>query len=261
MSEPEIHPQAVVAPSAKLAQGVRVGAYAIVGEEVELGEGCMVHPHATVGGPAKYGRNNVFYSFCAVGSDPQDYTYRGERTELVVGDGNIFREYVTVSRGTVKGGSVTRIGNENFFLAYSHVGHDDQIGNQTLFVNGATLAGHVAVEDFATIGSFSVVHQFCRVGRYAYVGACTVIVQDVPPFSRVVTERETKSYGVNAIGLERKGFSKERLEVLSKAFRLLSRSKMNTTQALAEMQAKLAGSEDVEELVRFIESAERGIVK
>jgi UDP-N-acetylglucosamine acyltransferase len=261
MSAQTIHPQAVVAASAKLGPGVQVGAYAVVGEEVELGEGCVLHAHASVGGPAKYGRNNVFYSFCAVGGDPQDYTFSGERTELVVGDANIFREYVTVSRGTVKGGGVTRIGNENFFLAYSHVGHDDQIGSHTLFVNGATLAGHVAVEDFATIGSFSVVHQFCRVGRYSYVGACTVIVQDVPPFSRVVTDRETKSYGVNTIGLERKGFTKERMQALDHAFRLLSRSKMNTTQALAEMRAKLAASGDVQELIRFIESAERGIVK
>ncbi|HKV25100.1 MAG TPA: acyl-ACP--UDP-N-acetylglucosamine O-acyltransferase [Candidatus Acidoferrum sp.] len=261
MSKPEIHPQAVVAATAKLASGVKVGAYAIVGEEVELGEGCVLHPHANVCGPAKYGRENVFYPFCAVGGDPQDYTFGGERTELEVGDKNIFREYVTVSRGTKKGGSVTRIGNENFFLAYAHVGHDDQIGSQTLFVNGATLAGHVAVEDFATIGSFSVVHQFCRVGRYAYVGACTVIVQDVPPFSKVVTARETKSYGPNTVGLERKGFTKERLETLNAAFRLLSRSKLNTTQALAKMREKLGGSEDVQELLRFIESAERGIVK
>jgi UDP-N-acetylglucosamine acyltransferase len=261
MSRPEIHPQAVVAPGAKLGSGVKVGAYAIVADEVELGEGCLLHPHAAVGGPAKYGRNNVFHSFSAVGGDPQDYSYGGERTELLVGDGNIFREYVTISRGTQKGGGLTRVGNLNFFLAYSHIGHDDQIGNQTLFVNGATLAGHVAVEDFATVGSFSVVHQYCRVGRYAYVGAATVIVQDVPPFSRVVTARETKSYGVNTIGLERKGFSKERLEALDRAFRWLSRSKMNTTQALAEMRAKLAGSDDVQELIRFIETAERGIVK
>jgi UDP-N-acetylglucosamine acyltransferase len=261
MTKPEIHPQAIVAASAKLGAGVKVGAYAVVGEEAELGEGCVLHPHAMAGGPANYGRDNTFYSFCAVGGDPQDYTFRGERTELLVGDGNIFREYVTVSRGTVKGGGVTRIGNENFFLAYSHVGHDDQIGSQTLFVNGATLAGHVAVEDFATIGSFSVVHQFCRVGRYSYVGACTVIVQDVLPFSKVVTERETKGFGANTIGLERKGFSKERLETLNRAFRLLSRSKMNTTQALAEMRVKLGQSEDVQELIRFIESAERGIVK
>jgi UDP-N-acetylglucosamine acyltransferase len=257
----EIHPQAVVAASARLAPGVKVGAYAVVGEDAELGEGCVLHPHAFVGGPAKYGRNNTFYSFCAVGGDPQDYTFQGERTELLVGDGNIFREYVTVNRGTVKGGGVTRIGDENFFLAYSHVGHDDQIGNQTLFVNGATLAGHVAVEDFATIGSFSVVHQFCRVGRYSYVGACTVIVQDVPPFSRVVTERETKSYGANTIGLERRGFSRERLEVLNRAFRVLYRSKLNTTQAVARMKEQFADAPDIQELIRFIETAERGIVK
>jgi UDP-N-acetylglucosamine acyltransferase len=261
MSAPEIHPQAMVAKSAQLAAGVKVGAFAVVGEEAELGEGCVLHSHAAVGGPAKYGRNNVFYPFCSIGGDPQDYTYQGERTELAVGDGNIFREYATVNRGTTKGGGVTRVGDKNFFLAYSHVGHDDQIGSHTLFVNEATLAGHVAVEDFATIGSFSVVHQFCRVGRYAYVGACTVIVQDVPPFSRVVTERETKSFGVNTIGLERKGFSKERVQALSRAFRLLSRSKMNTTQAVAEIRAKLADSADVQELIRFIETAERGIVK
>lgn len=261
MSAPEIHARAIVPAGAKLAAGVKVGAYAVVGEGVELGEGCVLHPHAVVGGPATYGRDNVFYPFCSIGSDPQDYTYAGERTELIVGDGNIFREYVTVNRGTKKGGGVTRVGDKNFFLAYSHVGHDDQIGSQTLFVNGATLAGHVAVEDYVTIGSFSVVHQFCRVGRYAYVGACTVIVQDVPPFSRVVTERETKSFGPNTIGLERKGFSKERLQVLNRAFRLLSRSKLNTTQALAEMRAKLGDFEDVQELLRFIETAERGIVK
>jgi len=261
MSAPEIHPQAVVAANARLAPGVKVGAYAVVGEEADLSEGCVLHPHAFVGGPAKYGRNNTFYSFCAVGGDPQDYTFRGERTELHVGDGNIFREYVTVSRGTTKGGGVTRVGNENFFLAYSHVGHDDQIGNQTLFVNGATLAGHVAVEDFATIGSFSVVHQFCRVGRYSYVGACTVIVQDVLPFSKVVTDRETKSFGANTIGLERKGFSRERLQTLNRAFRVLSRSKLNTTQALAEMKKQFGDSADVQELIRFIETAERGVVK
>lgn len=261
MSAPEIHPQAIVAAGAKLAGDVKIGAFAVVGEDVELGEGCVLHRHAVVEGPARYGCNNVFYPFCSIGGDPQDYTYQGERTELVVGDGNIFREYVTVNRGTKKGGGVTRVGDKNFFLAYSHAGHDDQIGSHTLFVNGATLAGHVEVQDFATIGSFSVVHQFCRVGRYAYVGACTVIVQDVPPFSRVVTERETKNYGVNTIGLERKDFSKERVQALSRAFRLLNRSKMNTTQALSEIRAKFADSDDVKELVRFIESAERGIVK
>jgi UDP-N-acetylglucosamine acyltransferase len=261
MTKREIHPQAIVAASAKLGEGVQVGAFAVVGEEVELGDGCVLHAHAVVQGPSKFGKNNVFHAFSVVGGDPQDYTYRNERTELAVGDGNIFREYVTVSRGTQKGGGKSSLGDGNFFLAYSHVGHDCVIGSHTLFVNGATLAGHVTVEDFATIGAFCPVHQFCRIGRYAYIGASTVITQDVPPFSKIVTERETKSFGVNTIGLERKGFSPERLQALKQAYRLLLRSKLNTSQALAEMRKTLAGSADVQELIQFVESAERGIVK
>jgi UDP-N-acetylglucosamine acyltransferase len=261
MSAPQIHPQAIVAPGAKLGAGVRVGAYAIVGEDVALGDDCVLHTHAVVRGPSKIGRNNIFFSFSVVGGDPQDLRFRGERTELSVGDGNTFREYVTITRGTVGGGGKTTIGSGSLFLATSHVGHDCHVGDHTLFVNGATLAGHVTVEDYATIGFQSPVHQFCRIGRYAYVGASTVITQDVPPFSRVVTGRETKSFGVNTIGLERKGFSGERLKVLQRAFRLLLRSKLNTTQALAEMRKTFGDSEDVQELIRFIEAAERGIVK
>ena len=261
MSKPEIHPQAAVAPGAKLGPGVKVGPFASVGEEAELGEGCVVHAHAVVQGPSRFGDGNVFYPFCVVGGDPQDYTYGGERTELRVGEGNIFREYVTVSRGTKKGGGVTRIGDRNFFLAYTHIGHDCVIGSNILFVNAATLAGHVTIEDFATIGALSPVHQFCRVGRHAYVGACTVVTQDVPPFSLVVTDRETRSVGVNAIGLERKGFSEEQRKTLQRAFRMLLRSKRNTTQALEEMRKTFGGSEDVRELIRFVESAQRGIVK
>ena len=261
MSASQVHEQAIVAASAKVGAGVRVGPYAVIGEDVELGEGCVLHSHAVVLGPSKICRNNVFHPFCSVGGDPQDFRFQGEKTTLEVGDGNTFREYVTISRGTVGGGGKTTIGDGNFFLASSHVGHDCHVGSHTLFVNGATLAGHVTVEDFATIGFQSPVHQFCRVGRYAYIGASTVITQDVPPFSRVVTERDTKSYGVNTIGLERKGFSEERLKVLQRAFRLLLRSKMNTTQALAEMRKSLGDSDDVRELIRFIETAERGIVK
>jgi UDP-N-acetylglucosamine acyltransferase len=261
MTKRDIHSQAIVASSAKLGEGVKIGPYAIVGEAVELGDGCVVHAHAAVSGPSKFGKNNMFYSFSAVGGDPQDYTFRGERTELVAGDGNIFREYVTVSRGTQKGGGTTTLGDANFLLAYSHVGHDCQIGSNTLFVNGATLAGHVTVEDFVTIGAFCPVHQFCRIGRYAYIGASTVITQDVPPFSKIVTERETKSFGINTIGLERKGFSPARLQTLKRAYRLLLRAKLNTSQALAEMRKTLSDSADVQELIKFIERAERGIVK
>jgi UDP-N-acetylglucosamine acyltransferase len=261
MTKREIHAQAVVAAGARVGEGVKIGAYAVVGEDVELGDGCVLHAHAVVGGPSKFGKNNMFHPFSAIGGDPQDYTFRGERVELTVGDGNIFREYVSINRGTQKGRGETSLGDNNFFLAYSHVGHDCVIGSHTLFVNGATLAGHVRVEDFATIGAFSPVHQFCRIGRYAYIGACTVITQDVPPFSKIVTERETKSFGINTIGLERKGFSPERLRALKHAYGLLLRAKLNTTQALAEMKKTLGDSEDVQELIKFIESAERGIVK
>jgi len=160
-----------------------------------------------------------------------------------------------------QGGGATRIGNDNLFMAYSHVAHDCIVGSNTVFANGATLAGHVVVEDYVNVGAFSPVHQFCRVGRYAYIGACTVITQDVPPFSRVVTERETKCYGVNTVGLERRGFDRARLEAIESAYRLLLRSKLNTTQALEQIRAQLNGSPDIRELVEFIESAERGLHK
>jgi UDP-N-acetylglucosamine acyltransferase len=261
MSSAKIHAQAMISPEAKISAGCEVGAFAVVGAGVELGEGCVVHPHAVIYGPAKFGAKNVFHAFCVIGGDPQDYTFGGERVDLVAGNENIFREHVTISRGTKKGGGTTRIGDRNFFLSYSHVGHDCQIGNQTLFVNGATLAGHVTVQDFVTIGSFSPVHQFCRLGRYAYIGACTVITQDVPPFSLIVTERETRCFGPNTIGLERKGFSAERIKTLQSAFKLLVRSKKNTSQALQEMRKSMSGSEDVRELIGFVETAKRGIVK
>lgn len=257
----EIDPRAVVSERAKLAPGVRVGAYAIVGDDVELGDGCVLHPHAVVLGPARLGRGNIFHSFCTVGGAPQDLKYHGEPTTLEVGDENVFRESVTVSRGTVHGGGVTRIGSRGLFMTCAHIAHDCIVGNRVIFANAATLAGHVTVEDYATVGAFSPVHQFCRVGRYAYIGASTVITQDVPPFCRVVSERETRCYGVNKIGLERAGFTPDRLQKIEAAYRLLLRSKLNTTQAVEQMTTTLDGSADVAELVAFIQSAERGLTK
>jgi UDP-N-acetylglucosamine acyltransferase len=253
--------RAVISARARLAPGVRVGAYAIVGDDVELGEGCVLYPHAVVHGPTRLGSGNVLHPFCSVGGDPQDLKYSGEPTLLEVGDRNVFRESVTVSRGTIQGGGVTRIGSDNLFMAGAHIAHDCIVGNHTIFANSATLAGHVTVDDFATVGAFSPVHQFCRIGRYAYIGASTVVTQDVSPFSRIVTERETRCYGVNAIGLERHGFLRDRIEIIERAFRLLLRSKLNTTQALEEMRSTLDGSADIAELIAFIESAQRGLVK
>lgn len=257
----EIDPRAAVSSSARIGRGVRIGAYAVVGDDVEIGEGCALESHAVVRGPARLGRENRVYSFAVLGGDPQDLTYRGEQVSLEIGDANEFREFCTVNRGTAKGGGATRLGSHNLLMSYAHIGHDSQVGSHTIFVNGATLAGHVVVEDYATIGNFSPVHQFCRVGRHAYVGAHTVITQDVPPFSKVVTPRHTRCYGVNRVGLERQGFSAERIANIQAAYRLLLRSKLNTSQALEKMRGTLAHSEDVQSIVRFIESAERGLTK
>jgi UDP-N-acetylglucosamine acyltransferase len=257
----EVDPRAAISSSACLGQRVKIGAFAVVGDDVELGDDCVLQQHAVVRGPARVGRGNIFDSFCSVGGDPQDLTFSGERTELVVGDENQFREFCTVNRGTAKGGGVTRIGSNNLFMAYAHIAHDCSVGNHAIFANAATLAGHVTVEDFATVGAFSPVHQFCRIGRYSYVGASTVITQDVPPFSKVISERKTRCFGMNTIGLERRGFDKPRLEVIERAFRLLLRTKLNTSQAIEQIRAELNGSSDVRELVEFIESAERGLHK
>jgi UDP-N-acetylglucosamine acyltransferase len=261
MSSIEVDSRAVVSPRARIGRGVSVGPYATIGDGVELGDGCAVHAHASVEGPSRFGRENQFYPFSSVGSAPQDRKYSGEPTRLEVGDRNVFREFVSVNRGTPGGGGLTSIGSDNLILAYAHIAHDCVIGSHTLFVNGATLAGHVTVEDHATVGAFCPVHQFCRIGRYAYIAANTVITQDVLPYSKTVAPRETRSYGVNALGLEREGFSRERIEAIEKAFRLLLKSRLNTTQAVERMRDELGASEDVAVLLQFIETAERGIVK
>ena len=256
-----VHPLAVVDSAARLGDGVRVGPFAVIGAGVEIGDGTEVGAGAKVLVPARIGRENRIYPNAAIGFDPQDLKFQGEEVWLEIGDRNHFREFCTVHRGTAKGGGVTRVGSDSLFMAYTHIGHDSQIGNGCILANSATLAGHVIVEDFAVVGALCPVHQFCRIGRYAYIGACTVITQDVPPFSRVVTERETRCYGVNSIGLSRHGFSRERLDAIERAYRLLLRSKLNTSQAVEQMRADLDGSADVAELIAFIESAERGLTK
>jgi UDP-N-acetylglucosamine acyltransferase len=257
----QIDARAIVSQSAKIGADVVVGAYAVVGDEVELGDGCRVDHHGVVQGPARLGKKNHVYAFAVVGGDPQDLTFKGERVSLEVGDENEFREFSSVNRGTVKGGGVTRVGSRNLIMSYAHIAHDCIVGDQTIFVNGATLAGHVTVEDYAQVGAFCPVHQFCRIGKYAYIAAHTVITQDVPPFSKIVAPRGTRCYGVNSVGLERAGFSGARVEAIEKAYRLLLRSKLNTSQALEKMRGTLAHSEDVQTLIRFVESAERGLTK
>jgi UDP-N-acetylglucosamine acyltransferase len=258
----EIDARAVVSPSAQIGSGVKIGPFAIVGDEVELGDGCVLEPHAMVKGPSTFGRNNHVHSFAIVGGDPQDLTYSGQRVRLEVGESNEFREYCTVHRGTIKGGGATRVGNHNLIMAYAHIGHDCVIGDHVILTNGAQLAGHIVVEDYAGISAFCLLHQFSRVGSHSYIGAGTVITQDVPPFSMIVGERGVRCYGINKVGLERHGFSAERIKALEQAYRLLLRSKLNTSQAVEKMRGTLSHSDDVQTLIRFIESvADRGLTK
>ncbi|HWW50794.1 MAG TPA: acyl-ACP--UDP-N-acetylglucosamine O-acyltransferase [Verrucomicrobiae bacterium] len=256
-----IDSRAIVSPSARLGAGVQIAAYAVVGDEVELGDGCVLDHHAVTHGPARLGRENHLYPFTVVGGDPQDYTYTGQRVTLEVGDANEFREFSTVNRGTIKGGGVTRVGSHNLVMAYAHIAHDCIIGDHVLFGNGAQLAGHITVEDYASVNAHCLIHQFCRIGRHCFVAPQTVVTQDVPPFSLVVTPRETRCYGVNTVGLERRGFSPERIQSIEQAYRFLLRSKLNTSQAIEKMRGTLSHSEDVLTIVRFIESAERGLTK
>ncbi len=258
----EIDPRAIVSPTAKLGEGVKIGPYAVVGDDVELGDGCVVDHHGIVKGPSRLGKENHIYSFAVIGGDPQDYTFTGQRVTLEVGDNNEFREFCTVNRGTIKGGGVTKIGNRNLIMSYAHIAHDCILGDRVLIENLAQLAGHIQVGDYAAVCANCLCHPFVRIGRHAYIGALTVITQDVPPFSLVVAPRETRCYGVNSTGLERRGFAPERIKNIEQAYRLLLRSKLNTSQALEQMRGTLSHSEDVLSIIQFIESvSDRGLTK
>src|SRR5262245_47379464 len=263
VQEPQVHPPAVLDPSVRLGAGVTVGPHAVIGAGVEIGDGTVVGAGAQIQGPAKIGRDNRIYPMAALGFDPQDLKYAGEEVSLEVGDRNQFREFCTIHRGTRKGGGVTRIGSDNLFMAYSHVAHDCQVGSRTVFANHATLAGHVEVHDDASISAFSSVHQFCRVGRHAYVGGYTVVVMDALPFAKTVGQKAL-CYGLNTIGLERKGFAPDAIARLGQALRLLVRSRLPTARALERIQALSAeagGDPDLDYLVAFLESSTRGVHK
>jgi UDP-N-acetylglucosamine acyltransferase len=223
-----IHPSAVVAPGAVVPASCAVGPFCTIGPEVVLGENCVLISHVVLDGHTRIGSANVFHPFCAVGVAPQDLKYRGEPTATEIGDSNTIRESVTVSRGTVGGGGLTRIGSNNLLMTCAHIGHDSLVGSHCILANAATLAGHVIIEDYATVGAFSPVHQHCIVGRYAFIGGGTIVTQDVLPFSKTSSRRENKAFGVNSVGLQRRGFSAERIRVLQKAFRLLLVAKLNT---------------------------------
>ena len=256
-----VHPTAIIDPRAKVPASCKVGPYCVIGAEVELGEGCRLVSHVAMEGPTRIGADNAFFPFCAVGMDPQDTSYKGEPTRLEIGDHNEIREYVTINRATTKGTGVTRVGSHNLIMAYTHIAHDCHVGDHIIMANAATLGGHVTVDEWAVVGALCPVHQFVRIGAHAYVGGGTTITQDVLPFSMTSAARDTHAYGMNKVGLERRGFSKERVRKIHHAYKTLLASKRNTSQALEKLKSEPDRGEDVDLLIRFIEGAERGIIK
>jgi UDP-N-acetylglucosamine acyltransferase len=259
MSDAQIHPTAIIDAKAEIGTGSIIGPYCIVAAGVVLGVDCWLQHHVTLSGPMTAGAGNKFYAYCSIGQQTQDLKYQGEPTYLEIGDENTFREFVTVNRSTTADGK-TRIGHRGNYLAYSHIGHDCAVGDAVVFSNNGTLAGHVQVGDHAVMGGLTAVHQFCRLGRYAITGGCSKIVQDVPPFM-IADGNPAKVRGINVVGLERSGFASETIKAIKEAFRLIYRSKYNTRQAIEAIQQELPASAEITQILEFIQSSERGIIR
>ncbi|HEY9255632.1 MAG TPA: acyl-ACP--UDP-N-acetylglucosamine O-acyltransferase [Stenotrophomonas sp.] len=260
-SAPLIHPTAVIDPSARLAAGVRVGAFCFIGADVEIGEDTEIGPHCSIHGPTRIGRENRFIGHVAVGGEPQDKKYAGERTELVIGDRNVFREFVTLNRGTGGGGGVTTIGDDNWMLAYTHVAHDCHVGNHCVFSNNTTLAGHVSVGDWVIISGFAGAHQFCRIGAHAFLGMGALTNGDVPPFTMVGSDSLGRPRGINSEGLKRRGFDAERIAAIKRAYRTLYVAGLPLAEAKQQLAEQAQHSGDVKDMLDFIEHAERPLLR
>jgi UDP-N-acetylglucosamine acyltransferase len=256
-----IHPTAIVDSRAEVHADAEIGPYCIVGAEVRIGARTRLMANLCLEGPTEIGEDNIFFPYSTVGVASQDLKYKGERAETRIGHRNRIREFVTIHRGTQGGGLLTSIGDDNLLMAYTHIAHDARIGSHCILGNAVTLAGHVTIQDWATIEAFSGVHQFCRIGRHAFVGGYSVVTQDVLPFSQTVTPRESKVYGANKVGLKRRGFPLETVDGLHKAFRLLTSGSLNTSQAIEQIRAEVPGCPEIDELIEFIRSAERGFIK
>jgi UDP-N-acetylglucosamine acyltransferase len=256
-----VHSTAIIDSKAKIHPSCRIGPYCVIGPDVEIGETCRLLSHVCVEGPTRIGADNEFFPYTSIGLAPQDLSYAGEPTRLEIGDHNTIREFATINRGTVKGGGLTRVGSHVLVMAYTHIAHDCSVGDHVILANAATLGGHVIVEDWAQVGALCPVHHFVRIGAHAFIGGGTTVTKDVLPFSKTVAARDTHAYGLNAVGLERRGFSKERIRKIHHAYKLLLASKLNTSQALEKLKAEPDRGEDVDMLIRFIESSERGVIK
>ncbi len=256
-----IHPTAIVDPSARVAASAEVGPYCVVGADVEIGARTLLKAHVYLEGPLKIGEDNVFFPYCTVGVAPQVLKYHGERSATVIGNRNKIREFVNIHRGTEDGGMLTSIGDDNLIMVQVHIAHDVHVGDHVVLSHAAVMGGHVAVGDWAVVGGATGVHQFCRIGRHAIIGGYSVITRDVLPFSNTVTDREAKVFGENATGMKRRDFTSEAIDGLHKAFRLLTRAGLNTSQAVARILAEVPPSREVDELLDFIRTSERGFIK
>jgi UDP-N-acetylglucosamine acyltransferase len=257
----DIDPAAIVAPSAEVGAGTTIGPHAVVGPHVRIGPGCTVGASAVIDGWTEIGEGTEIFPFASIGLVPQDLKFRGEPTKLVIGARNIFREFVTINRGTAGGGGVTRIGDRNVFMAYVHVAHDCHVGNDTIFGPHATLGGHVTVEDYANISAGSAVHQFCRVGRHAFIGGYSVVTKDALPFGKTVGSRPARIFGLNSVGLSRRGIAPEVMTKLKRTFRYLLQSKLNTTGALRQIERdRTLACAEVQYLIEFIRTSQRGVI-
>lgn len=261
MGDPCVHPSAVVESGARLGAGVRVGAFCYIGDGVEVGDGSVFGPHCSVHGPTRIGRDNRFIGHGAIGGEPQDRKYAGERVELAIGDRNVFREFVTVNRGTGGGGGTTRIGDDNWLLAYTHIAHDCVVGNHCVFSNNATLAGHVEVGDHVILSGFAGIHQFCRIGAHAFIGMGAFVNGDVPPFVMVAQEGYGRPRGINSEGLKRRGFDAERIAAIKRAYRVLYMAGSSLDEARGKLAALAEDSNDVRALLDFIDSGERPLLR
>lgn len=257
----QIHPSAVVDPGAVLGENVQIGPFCVIGPEVEIGAGTRIGPHCSVEGPTRIGRDNVFQGHAAIGGPPQDKKYRGERVELEIGDGNLIREFVTINRGTGEGGGTTRVGHRNWILAYCHVAHDCRIGDDCVFSNNATLAGHVTIGNHVILSGFTGVHQFCRIGDHAFIGMGAFVNGDVPPFLMVAQDKYARPRGINAEGLKRRGFDATRIAAIKRAYRALYMGEAKLDEARAALAGIARDSDDVREMLAFIDGGERPLLR
>lgn len=255
-----IDPRAIVDSGASIGKNVRIGPFSIIGADVEIGDETEIAPHVVIRGPTRIGRQNKIFQFASIGDVPQDKKYNGEKTRLEIGDRNVIREYCTINRGTVQDIGVTRIGHDNWIMAYVHIAHDCQVGNHTIFANNASLAGHVTVEDFAILGGFTLVHQFCRIGAHCFTAMASVISKDVLPFT-LVSGHMAQPHGLNVEGLRRRGFDADTIKSLREAYKIIYRSGLTVQQAVDELAERFAQVAEVQRLKQFLEASSRGIVR